>query len=62
MFGRKTGLKIYVKVNINQSQNNRDLKQSILHLWSKFVDPRLTLKRLGHFFQNVILISNVVQH
>ena len=22
----------------------------------------LTLKRLGHFFQNVILISNVVQH
>ena len=23
---------------------------------------KLTLKRLGHLFQNVILISNVVQH
>ena len=30
--------------------------------WVSFVRRDLTLKRLGHFFQNVILFSNLVHH
>ena len=37
------------------------LKQQVGHLIVIGSNPRLTLKRLGHFFQNVILFSNVVQ-
>ena len=32
-------LKITLKIEINQSQNNRDLNNAKMHLWSKFGNP-----------------------
>ena len=34
-------LHLTLKVKVDWPQNNRDLNQGVLHLWSKFVDPRL---------------------
>ena len=34
-------LNLTMKININQSNTNRDLNQSVLHLWSYFGDPEL---------------------
>ena len=49
-----------IKESIHEmSSNNTLLKQRPPHLSAA---NELTLKWLGHFFQNVILFSNVVQH
>ena len=43
----QTGVNFDLKLNLtlkakgNQPQNNRDLNQGLLHLWSKFADPSL---------------------
>ena len=34
-------LNLTLKVQVNHPQNNRDLNQGLLHLWSKFGDPSL---------------------
>ena len=44
----------------SQIDNKPALVQVIAWRWTD--DNPLTLKRLGHFFQNVILFSNVVHY
>ena len=39
--GVNSDLNLTLKVKVNCPQNNRDLNQSLLHLWSKFGDPSL---------------------
>ena len=34
-------LNLTLKVKVNHPQNNKDLNQGLLHLWSKFGDPSL---------------------
>ena len=46
---------------VDTQGRSRELHITVSPLWPHSL-TKLTLKRLGHFFQNIILFSNVVQH
>ena len=68
----KNGVIVVAAIHLDTAQfhseqlyNHHHQDQNILlhsYSHSSGLHSFLTLKRLGHFFQNVILISNVVQH